>query len=134
MEIAEQMKSLCKGLQHVGIPTNDLEKTGAFYQSIGFEQVYRTRNESTGEDVAFYRLGDLTLEVYQNGEATMCSGAIDHIAIDVADVEAVYALVEKLGYPVVSQGIESLPFWDRGVRYFIILGPNKERVEFNQYL
>lgn len=74
------------------------------------------------------------MEVYQNGEATMCSGAIDHIAIDVADVEAVYTLVEKLGYPVVSQGIESLPFWDRGVRYFIILGPNKERVEFNQYL
>lgn len=134
MNTAEQIRSLCKGLQHVGIPTNDFGKTDAFYKSLGFEEVYRTRNEAAGEDVAFYRLGDLTLEVYQNGKAALCSGAIDHIAIDVTDVESVYALVGELGYSVVSDGIESLPFWEHGVRYFIILGPNGERVEFNQYL
>lgn len=64
----------------------------------------------------------------------MSPGAIDHIALDVSDIEAAYALVQGLGYPVVSQGIESMNVWENGVRYFTILGPNQERVEFNQYL
>ena len=125
---------LIKGLQHVGLPTNDLAKTKAFYESLGFEEVYRTRNEAAGEDVSFLRLGNLTMEVYENGKAAMASGAIDHLALDVTDVEAAYGLIQELGYPVVSDGIEFLPFWEKGVRYFTILGPNQERVEFNQYL
>ena len=64
MEQAEKMKALCKGLQHVGIPTNDLQKSLGFYQSLGFETVYRTRNEAAGEDVAVGRRGDLTLVRY----------------------------------------------------------------------
>ena len=125
---------LVRGLQHVGLPTNDLEKTRKFYESLGFQEVYRTRNEAAGEDVSFLRLGGLTLEVYENGRAQMRSGAIDHLALDVEDVEAAFALVQQLGCPVVSDGIEFLPFWEKGVRYFTILGPNQERVEFNQYV
>lgn len=125
---------LVRGLQHVGLPTNDLEKTRKFYESLGFQEVYRTCNEAAGEDVSFLRLGGLTLEVYENGRAQMRSGAIDHLALDVEDVEAAFALVQQLGCPVVSDGIEFLPFWEKGVRYFTILGPNQERVEFNQYL
>ena len=123
-----------KGLQHVGLPTNDLKKTRAFYESLGFEEIYATRNEQAGEDVSFLRLGDLTLEVYENGRAEMRLGAIDHLALDVTDVDAVYAQVQKLGYLVVSDGIEFLHFWKNGVRFFTILGPNRERIEFNQYL
>lgn len=118
----------------MGLPTNDLKKTRAFYESLGFEEIYATRNEQAGEDVSFLRLGDLTLEVYENGRAEMRLGAIDHLALDVTDVDAVYAQVQKLGYPVVSDGIEFLPFWKNGVRFFTILGPNRERIEFNQYL
>ena len=134
MEAAKQWKALSKGLQHIGIPTNDMKKTGEFYESLGFEAVYRTWNEAAGEDVAFFRLGNLTLEVYENGQAVMKSGAIDHIAIDVTDVEAAYALAQEQGLQIVSNGIEALPFWEKGVRFFIVLGPNQERVEFNQYL
>ena len=134
MEAAKQWKALSKGLQHIGIPTNDMKKTGEFYESLGFEAVYRTRNEAASEDVAFFRLGNLTLEVYENGQAAMKSGAIDHIAIDVTDVEAAYALAQEQGLQIVSNGIEALPFWEKGVRFFIVLGPNQERVEFNQYL
>ena len=31
---------------------------------------------------------------------------------------------------VLSNGIEELPFWEKGVAFFIIEGPNKERIEF----
>lgn len=122
------------GLQHVGLPTNDLKATIAFYESLGFETVYQVKNEAAGEDVAFLRLKNLTIEAYENGQAAMQSGAIDHIAIDVDDVEAAYRLAQEQGYQIVSNGVEFLPFWQNGVRFFILLGPNQERVEFNQYL
>lgn len=122
------------GLQHVGLPTNDLKATIAFYESLGFETVYQVRNEAAGEDVAFLRLKNLTIEAYENGQAAMKSGAIDHIAIDVSDVEAAYRLAQEQGYQIVSNGVEFLPFWQKGVKFFILLGPNQERVEFNQYL
>lgn len=122
------------GLQHVGLPTNDLKATIAFYESLGFETVYQVRNEAAGEDVAFLRLKNLTIEAYENGQAAMQSGAIDHIAIDVSDVEAAYRLAQEQGYQIVSNGVEFLPFWQNGVKFFILLGPNQERVEFNQYL
>lgn len=122
------------GLQHVGLPTNDLKATIAFYESLGFETVYQVRNEAAGEDVAFLRLKNLTIEAYENGQAAMQSGAIDHIAIDVVDVEAAYRLAQEQGYQIVSNGVEFLPFWQNGVKFFILLGPNQERVEFNQYL
>lgn len=122
------------GLQHVGLPTNDLKATIAFYESLGFETVYQVRNEAPGEDVAFLRLKNLTIEAYENGRAAMQSGAIDHIAIDVVDVEAAYRLAQEQGYQIVSNGVEFLPFWQKGVKFFILLGPNQERVEFNQYL
>lgn len=122
------------GLQHVGLPTNDLKATIAFYESLGFETVYQVKNEAAGEDVAFLRLKNLTIEAYENGRAAMQSGAIDHIAIDVSDVEAAYRLAQEQGYRIVSNGVEFLPFWQNGVKFFILLGPNQERVEFNQYL
>lgn len=122
------------GLQHVGLPTNDLKATIAFYEGLGFETVYQVRNEAAGEDVAFLRLKNLTIEAYENGRAAMQSGAIDHLAIDVDDVEAAYRLAQEQGYQIVSNGVEFLPFWQNGVKFFILLGPNQERVEFNQYL
>ena len=122
------------GLQHVGLPTNDLKATIAFYEGLGFETVYQVKNEAAGEDVAFLRLKNLTIEAYENGQAAMKSGAIDHIAIDVSDVEAAYRLAQEQGYQIVSNGVEFLPFWQNGVKFFILLGPNQERVEFNQYL
>lgn len=122
------------GLQHVGLPTNDLKATIAFYEGLGFETVYQVKNEAAGEDVAFLRLKNLTIEAYENGRAAMQSGAIDHIAIDVDDVEAAYRLAQEQGYQIVSNGVEFLPFWQNGVKFFILLGPNQERVEFNQYL
>ena len=50
------------------------------------------------------------------------------------DAEAAYALAKEQGYTVVSDGVEFLPFWENGVKFFILEGPNKERLEFNQYL
>ena len=121
---------IATGLQHIGVPTNDMASTLAFYTALGFEVAFRTNNK--GEEVAFLRLGDLTIETYQNFKAAEVNGAWDHVAINVTDVAAARRLADEMGLEVIEEG--ELPFWDNGVKYFTCLGPNREKVEFNQYL
>jgi len=123
-------KEISTGLQHIGMPTNDIERTIRFYEALGFEVAFRTNNK--GEEVAFLRLGDLTVETYQNFRAAQTNGAWDHVAINVTDVAEARKLADAMGLEVIEEG--ELPFWDNGVKYFTVLGPNREKVEFNQYL
>ena len=121
---------IATGVQHIGVPTNDIEKTIAFYTALGFEVAHRADNN--GEQVAFLRLGDLTIETYQNGRAVGQAGAVDHIAINVTDVDEARRIADAMKLEVIEEG--QLPFWTNGVKYFTILGPNREKLEFNQYL
>lgn len=120
------------GLQHIGLPTNDMEATLAFYRSLGFELVRQEDNQ--GERVCFLRLAGLCIEAYENGKAVGKAGAIDHIALDVDDIEAAWDAVAAAGYKPREEAIRTLPFWERGVRFFNIQGPNGETVEFGQIL
>lgn len=130
MDLAEIMT----GIQHVGIPTNQIDATVAFYESLGFRSIYRTVNEAAGEEVCFLQMKNLCIETYQNGKAALHAGAVDHIAIDVTDIDAAYQAVQELGCPFFEEGISFLPFWEKGIRYFILLGPNQEKIEFCQIL
>ena len=123
--------SIATGLQHIGVPTNDMARTLAFYTALGFEVAHQTENN--GEKVAFLKLGDLMIETYENGKAVGQPGAVDHIAINVTDVGEARRIADEMGLEVIEEN--TLPtFWENGVRYFIILGPNREKLEFNQYL
>lgn len=128
------MKELITGLQHVGIPTNNLAKTVEFYHSLGFETALETVNEAAGEKVVFLRLGNLTVETYETMQAVGRRGAIDHIALDVTNIEDAFAQAKAAGYTLPESEIRFLPFWARGVRFFNLLGPNGETVELNQVL
>lgn len=121
---------LATGVQHIGVPTNDIAKTIAFYEKLGFVNAHQVDNN--GEMVAFLKLGDLVIETYQNGKAVGAAGAVDHIAINVTDVDAARAIADQMGLEVIEAG--QLPFWANGVKYFTVLGPNREKIEFNQYL
>ena len=123
----------CDGIQHVGIPTNDLGNTIRFYEELGFQVILRTSVSEKNQNVAFLQLGNLVIETYEDPVA-LCDGAINHIALNCLDIEKAYAEVLKAELPVLSNGIEALDFWERGVRFFIIQGPNKERIEFCQRL
>ena len=48
--------------------------------------------------------------------------------------KAGYKNICENGYEVITDGIEQLPFWDNGVKFFMIKGPNEERIEFCQKL
>ena len=123
-------KKIATGLQHIGLPTNDMEKTLAFYTALGFEVAHQTMLGDTA--VAFFNLGNLMIEAYQNGQAVGKAGAVDHIAINVTDIVEARRIADEMGLNVIEA--DELPFWDNGVKYFTILGPNNEKLEFNQYL
>lgn len=122
------------GIQHIGIPTNDIEETITFYKKLGFEIALQTVNKEADEKVAFLRLNTLVIETYENKAAKMESGAIDHIAIDVKDVESVYQWINENDMNTTKDILHFLPFWENGVRFFTIEGPNKGKIEFSQYL
>ena len=130
MELKEELN----GIQHIGIPTNDIEETIRFYEMLGFEVAFRTVNTQANEKVAFLKLSSLVIETYENKAAKMQAGAIDHVAIDVKNIETVYECINEAGLNTTNDTIHYLPFWENGVRFFTIEGPNKEKVEFSQYL
>ena len=128
------LQTYTTGIQHIGIPTNDIEKTIEFYKKLGFETALQTINEEAGEKVAFLKLKTLVIETYENKQAKLTNGAIDHVAIDVKNIEEVYHYIEENQMNTTNDEIHFLPFWEKGVRFFTIEGPNKEKVEFSQYL
>lgn len=128
------IKENATGIQHIGIPTNNIDTTITFYETLGFSVVLRTVNEEANEQVAFLQLGNLMIETYENHQVAMQSGAIDHIAIDVKDIASVLEFVNAKGLNNTNDVIHFIPFWENGVKFFKIEGPNKEMIEFSQIL
>ena len=106
------MKNYATGIQHIGIPTKDMEATKAFFAKLGFEPAFETVNE--GAKVAFLKLENLVIETYESEET--------------------YKEVCAMDLNTTNDEIHFLPFWDNGVKFFTIKGPNEEKVEFSQFL
>lgn len=118
-------------LQHIGIPTNDMDKTVEFYKKIGFEVSHETKDGDVR--VVFLKLKALVLETYENNAAALCNGAVDHIAFDVVDIEEAYKFITGLQIKILTE-ITFLPFWEKGIKFFIAQDQNLERLEFAQYV
>lgn len=118
------------GYQHVGIPTDDIEKTKEFYIGLGFELKWETVYESN--PVAFLEWGPVMIEAYEKSEDVSNKiGAIDHVALNCTDIVECINEAKKTGY-VFREGPAYLPYWEHGVMYVTILGPNHEIIEFIQ--
>ena len=89
------------------------------------------------DKVAFLKLKNICIETYQS-KAGDCAkgydGAVDHVSVDVDDIEAALEAVKAAGLKPVNDEIEFLPFWEKGVRFFKVLDPNNAPVEFCQIL
>ncbi len=129
-------------LQHIGLPVTSLAASTAFYERFGFTVAMRStfpHADGTGH-VAMLQLGEITLELYEFPAPAIEAirarghGHIDHIAFDVADIDAAFATLTEAGMTPLEAAPVFLPFWANGCRYFNILGPDGERLEFNQIL
>lgn len=120
---------LFKGLQHIGIPTEDYEVSLAFYKQLGFELINFEMNQ--GQKAGFLELGGLVLEIWE-APATESTGAIHHIALDTDDIEGAFAAISRLSVQLIDTEIQQLPFWEKGIKYFNFYGPNRETIEICQ--
>lgn len=126
------MKELLTGIQHVGIPTENMKASKKFYEKLGFEIAFETVNE--GAAVVFMKLENLVMEIYEVEKSAKLYGAIEHVAINVTDIRKVYEKVCAMHLNTLEDTIHFLPFWENGVEFFTIEGPNAEKIEFSQYL
>ena len=79
--------------------------------------------------MAFLQIKNYCIETFENGQAAMSDGAYQHVALDVEDIESMYQKICNEKYTIITDGIEELPFWENGVKFFMIKGQmRKNRV------
>lgn len=117
-----------KGLAHIGIPSNNVERTRAFFDALGFAVTAR-EVQPDGEAVLFMEQAGVELEIYA-GRASGRIGAIEHIALETEDIEVAYRRIRSLGYRILEGEICRLDFERGPVRYFTVAGPDQEKIEF----
>lgn len=131
-----------KAIQHVGVPVTDIRVSEAFYLSLGFSNVMEagfTQPDGKGTCIMMQQ-GNIVMELYQLPATQLQSvrerkdGHVDHVAFDVSDIDETYDILVKAGYTVLEPAPVFLQFWENGCKYFNIIGPDGERLEFNQVL
>ncbi|HEX5026338.1 MAG TPA: VOC family protein [Agriterribacter sp.] len=131
-----------QSIQHVGVPVSDRIVSEAFYRKLGFTNAMQAEfadKQGTGVCVMM-KQGDVIIELYQLPPAELEAirsrkdGHIDHIAFDVADIDEAFSVLKKEGFTIIEEAPVFLHFWKNGCRYFNIIGPDGERLEFNQIL
>lgn len=136
------MNLVINNLQHVGIPVTNIKVSVSFYERLGFENVMTAPFEIDGEtgQCTMMKRDQIVIELYQMPPRELeeiksrKNGHIDHIAFDVPDVDEAMAVLRSHGFNVVEDSPVKLNFWENGVKFFFITGPDGERLEFNQIL
>ncbi len=131
-----------QGFQHLGLPVTDMARSRAFYERLGFRAVFETALPAEGGaiQVAMLDMSGFVLELYQlvgaelAGIAARGDGHVDHLALNVADIEQAWEAARAAGLTPLEDAPVFLPFWDKGCKYFTVRGPDGEKVEFNQIL
>ncbi|MDU2766099.1 MAG: VOC family protein [Klebsiella pneumoniae] len=101
------MRELINTIAHIGYQVSDLTRSLAFYEPLGFQRQQRFSKPSPQG----------TIEV-------RCG--IDHLALEVSDLDAVQQRLAALGYP-----LDEGPIEEDNVRFLLIRGPDGERLEFD---
>jgi len=120
---------------HIGLGVSDIEASVKWYIDVlGFELIGAFTTPA-GEPVRFLKSGDLVYEIFQPAGGVAAPGKIDHFSFASDDIEADYAYCQEQGYTFEEEGIQSIPtFWEKGIRFFKIMSPTGEAVEFCQIL
>lgn len=130
------------GWSHLGIPVTNLEKSKAFYQQFGFQEIMYAEIPVNGDAIkaVMIQKEDFIIELYQLVGAELAEigtrkdGHIDHIALNVVDIEQAYTELQAAGMEMLEDAPVYIDFWDNGSKYFNVRGPDGEKLEFNQIL
>jgi catechol 2,3-dioxygenase-like lactoylglutathione lyase family enzyme len=121
-------------MRHAGIAVGDLERSLAFYRDIlGFKETWRGSRD--GKTLSWVNLqvpdGDeyLELMLYETLPAPDARGTMHHVCLEVPDVPAAWALVEKRTLPKGSKLPTPMKTGTNGKRQINLYDPDGTRVE-----
>jgi lactoylglutathione lyase len=127
---------------HLGLFVSDIGRSRDFYARFGFTETIK-HDIPTGDDViklSFLTLNGFTIELVQLPQADLPElrrrqvGIIDHIAFDVNDADAAYVELRGAGITMLDPAPVATPILEKGVKFFFIVGPDTEKIEFNQVI
>jgi catechol 2,3-dioxygenase-like lactoylglutathione lyase family enzyme len=129
-------------LQHVGIPVTDIVASEAFYNRLGFSNIMQSVFGAEGERGICIMMENnaVVIELYQLPHhkieeiRSRRDGHIDHIAFDVDDIDSAFTELKNASFHIIEKTPVFLSFWKKGCKYFNVLGPDGERLEFNQII
>jgi catechol 2,3-dioxygenase-like lactoylglutathione lyase family enzyme len=130
------------GWAHLGIPVIDIQRSKDFYQQFGFK-VLMDAEVPVGDraiKISIIEKGGLFFEFYQlleedlPGIRNRRDGHIDHVAMNVKDIDKAFADLKRAGFTLLEAGPVQLPGWENGVKYISFRGPDNEKIELNQRL
>lgn len=124
------MAYLFKGLCHVGIMTDDAEKSVKWYcDNLGFRPWYAGKMGPM--PLTFVEGYGLVLEFISAGKAAP-GGPVAHIALEVLNIEEAVADLKAKGVEMGKVG-GAPDFFPSGMKNVFFTGPNGETLEFVEY-
>ena len=140
--MTNQSSNLINSIQHIGIPVTDVAASEVFYKRLGFENVMQSPFQEEGQagTCIMMKNKSIIIELYQLPEHKLQEirerkdGHIDHITFDVDDIDLAFSTLKNDSFRIIEEAPVFLSFWQNGCKYFNILGPDGERLEFNQIL
>ena len=130
MAFNKSLAGYFEDLQHIGMPTDDLKATVAFWEKLGFKKLGEFDTDDQGNEVVFMQYNHLTLEIWTGDGAVRKTGAINHISLNTKDADAAFKAAKAEGFKLKDDEVQHLDFWDKGIKFFNIEGPNSETIEF----
>lgn len=121
------------GLAHIGVRVSDMDASIRFYtETLGFELTSRQMLGST--QLAFLNVGTCLIElIHPENYAAREAGQIDHIALEVKDIDSLVCRLIEKGVPFLSNAVNKAPELLDGVKNIFFTGPDGERFEFFEY-
>ncbi len=115
---------------HLNVSVLDLEKELAFYtETLNFEIL--ERYEKDGREFVFITDGSIVYELFE--KEGIESALFEHVAYESEDIEADYNHFKNMNPCPLTTEIGYADFlFEKGLYYFFIEGPGKERIEFCQ--
>ncbi len=125
------------GLAHIGIMSSDMERSLDFYVAkLGLELTNRTML-ANGTELAFCNVGTCLIELVAHADPSGIigrpAGIIDHIAIEVTDIDGLVCRLFDNGVNFPTE-VGTMPTLLGGVKNIFFQGPDGERIEFFEYL
>lgn len=127
------------GLAHIGIFVKDIEKSKKFYTEIlGLECINECVFEGVDNTftIAFMKKGSLCIElVMRKYQSELGDGVIDHIAMQVDDLDAMLVKLSAFGIKFEAKEPDYHPtMLGSGAKWIFFRGPDNEHLEIAQIL